>query len=195
MSPTPRTWREMTDWIEAMLEKRTGEGLAVWNARIAEAGFANEAALKAWLAERGIGGYPQMLLIMERFGYPDYLTASADQLLDGQYADRPALRPILEAVLALAPMLGSSPGDVSVQARKTYVTLVSPRRQFALIRATTRDRVDLGLRLPDASPGGRLATAKGLGNDTINVRIGLKSVDEVDDEVADLLRRAFAANA
>jgi hypothetical protein len=34
-----------------------------------------------------------------------------------------------------------------------------------------------------------------LGTTTINVRIGLKWVDEVDDEVADLLRRAFAANA
>ena len=44
------------------------------------------------------------------------------------------------------------------------------------------------------SPG-RLSGAVGLGNDTINVRIGLKSADEVDDEVADLLRRAFAANA
>jgi hypothetical protein len=47
----------------------------------------------------------------------------------------------------------------------------------------------------DARIPRRLATAKGLGNDTINVRIGLKWVDEVDDEVADLLRRAFAANA
>lgn len=157
MSPTPRTWREMTDWIEAMLEKRTGEGLAAWNARITEAGFADEAALKAWLVEQGIGGYPQMLLMMERFGYPDYLTASADELLDGQYADRPELRPILDAVLALVPMLGSSPGDVSVQARKTYVTLVSPRRQFALIRAR-REIASIsacGCRTPRRAAGSR----------------------------------------
>jgi hypothetical protein len=30
-----------------------------------------------------------MLLVMERFGYPEYLLASADALLAGQYADRP----------------------------------------------------------------------------------------------------------
>ena len=76
-------------------------------------------------------------------GYPDFLTADAGELIDGQYADRPQLRPILDAVLALLPALG----PVTVQARKTIVSLVSPRRTFAVVQATTKDRVDLGLRL------------------------------------------------
>jgi hypothetical protein len=29
---------------------------------------------------------------MERFGYPDFFIASANDLVDGQYADRPQLR-------------------------------------------------------------------------------------------------------
>jgi hypothetical protein len=33
-----------------------------------------------------------MVLVMERFGYPDYLLAAADELIDGQYADRPGRR-------------------------------------------------------------------------------------------------------
>lgn len=60
-------------------------------------------------------GYPAMLLVMERFGYPDYLIASVDELIEGQYADRPALRPILDAVLARVPAIG----DVSRRARPT----------------------------------------------------------------------------
>jgi hypothetical protein len=39
-----------------------------------------------------------------------------------------------------------------VPARKTIVSLVSPRRTFAVVRATTKGRVDLGLRLDDAEP-------------------------------------------
>ena len=70
-------------------------------------------------------------------GQPD-----AGELIEGQYADRPQLRPILDAVLALLPALGPA----TVQARKTIVSLVSPRRTFAVVRATTKDRVDLGLR-------------------------------------------------
>ena len=77
---------------------------------------------------------------MERFGYPDFLTATADELIDAQYAGRGHLRPIFDRVLAMASIVG----DVTVQARKGYVSLVSPRRTFAVVRPTTRQRVDLG---------------------------------------------------
>jgi Domain of unknown function (DUF5655) len=94
-------------------------------------------------------------------GAPDFLTADAGELIDGQYADRPQLRPILDAVLALLPALGPA----TVQARKTIVSLVSPRRTFAVARATTKDRVDLGLRLDGAEPAstspGRTSAASG----------------------------------
>ena len=40
----------------------------------------DEAALRAWLNERGVTGYGQSLLVMERFGYPDFLRADADEL-------------------------------------------------------------------------------------------------------------------
>jgi hypothetical protein len=109
-------------------------------------------------------------------------------LIDGQYADRPHLRPVLDAVLAVLPTLG----PVSVQARKTLVSLVSPRRTFAVVQATTKNRVDLGLRLDDAAPGRRLLAARDLGAST--VRIALTSPDDVDDEVRGLMQRAYAEN-
>jgi hypothetical protein len=60
----------------------------------------------------------------------------AAQLIADQYADRPHLRPILDAVLAALPALG----PVTVQARKTFVSLVSPRPTFAVVRPTLRPR-------------------------------------------------------
>lgn len=63
----------------------------------------------------------------------------------GQYANRAQLRPILDAVLAAASGLGEG----TVQARKTYISLVTPRRTFAQVKVSTRGRVDLGLRLDD----------------------------------------------
>src|SRR6185437_9966034 len=124
----------------------------------------------------------------------DYLAADgddADELIEGQYADRPQLRPILDAVLAELPGLG----PVTVQPRRTLVTLFTPRRAFAAIRATTRDRVDLGLRLDDARPGGRLLAAGNVGGGGVTVRVALTSPDDVDEEVRDLMRRAYAENA
>ena len=127
----------------------------------------------------------------------EFLIADAGELIGRQYADRPGLRPILDAVLAALPALG----PVTVQARGTYVSLVSPRRTFAVVQATTKSRVDLGLRLaemePDrqpsgVTPGGRLREAKNLGQ--ANARIPLSSPDEVDDEVLGWLRLAYEQN-
>jgi Family of unknown function (DUF5990) len=53
---------------------------------------------------------------------PDLLPADAAELVAGQYADRPRLRPVLDAVLAALPALG----PVTVRARKTFVSLVTP---------------------------------------------------------------------
>jgi hypothetical protein len=123
-------------------------------------------------------------------GDPSFLTADADQLIEGQYADRPQLRPVLDAVLAVLPTLG----PVTVQARKTIVSLVSPRRTFAVVQATTRNRVDLGLRLESTEPGGRLQAARNMSGGGATVRIPLTSPDDVDDEVRDWMRRAYEEN-
>ena len=114
-----------------------------------------------------------------------------NELIDGQYADRPQLRAVLDAVLALLPGLG----PVTVQARKTCVSLVTPRRTFAAVQATTKSRVDLGLRLDDTEPAGRLQPARNLASGTINVRIALASPDEIDAEVVGWLRRAYQENS
>src|ERR1700734_726820 len=117
----------------------------------------------------------------------DAADADADELVDGQYADRPQLRPVLDAVLAAASALG----PVTVQARKTCVSLVSPRRTFAAVQATTKNRVDLGLRLDGLPPAGRLLVARNIASGTINLRIALGGPGEVDEEVAGWLRRAY----
>ncbi len=122
-------------------------------------------------------------------GYPDFLPAGADELIAGQYADRLHLRPILDAVLAAVPALG----PVTVQARKTIVSLVTPRRTFAVVAATAKSRVDLGLRLNHQRPGGRLLAARDLGAAT--VRIPLTSPGDVGEEVLGWLRRAYDENA
>lgn len=187
-----RTWDEMRTSIAERLVRQTGQDVAWWNTRIAaQAGLDDEAALRRWLTENGVTGYQQMLLVMERFGYPDYLLASADALLDGQYRDRPHLRPILDAVAVLAGTFG----PIDVQARKTYTTLLTPRRTFAAVRPTTRTRVDLALRLDGEEPGGRLLDGRNTAGGGLNLRIPLLSVDELDDEAAELLRRAYDANA
>jgi hypothetical protein len=190
-SPAVRSWESMREWMSSLLVKRTGKQVGEWNSEIGARRFKHEAALRRWLSGRGVTGYGQTLLVWERFGYPSFMTAGAQDLIGRQYADRPALRPVLDAILARLPDV--SPVIV-VQARKTYISLVNERRTFAVVQATTRDRVDLGLRLANQSPAGRLKAARGVGNGSMTVKLELRSPAEVDAEAIGWLLRAYAGN-
>lgn len=187
--PKIANWQGMKDLSARLLLERTGAGTEAWNQRIQAAHFPDEASLRAWLAQQGVNGYAQSLLVWEHFGYPDFMQASADDLIDAQYADRPQLRPILDALLAAAAGLG----EVTIQARKTYISLVSPRRTFARVQATTRSRLDLGLRLEGVQPGGRVRPSKI--QETTPLQISLSAPEEVDGEVLAWLQKAYAQNS
>jgi hypothetical protein len=175
-------------WIR-VLEKQTGEGVEWWLPRVREKSLNDEQSLRAWLATQGVTGYAQTLLVMEQFGYPDHFLATADELVEGQYADRPQLRPIYEAIIEAATGLG----EVTIQARKTYVSLVTPRRTFARVQPTTKNRVDLGLRLEGMEPGGRLQPSKI--HETMKLQISFSSPEEVDAEALDWLEKAYLQNS
>ena len=180
----------MRQRIHAQFERQTSRGIAQWNDDIARAAPPDQDTLRAWLTEHAVTGYPRMLLVWETFGYPDFLDAGADELIDNQYADRQHLRPVFDAVIAAV----SSFDGVGVQARKTYVALLSPRRTFGIVKASTKTRVDVGLRLSDLARHGRLLPAKSLGNESITVRIGLAKPDDLDPEAVALLERAYEEN-
>jgi hypothetical protein len=179
----------MREMSARLLKERTGEDVHAWNRRIKREGFANEKSLRGWLTKQGVTGYAQTLLVMENFGYPDFYLASADDLIRGQYADRPHLRPIFDALVSAAAGLG----EVTIQARKTYVSLVSRRRTFARVQPTTKNRVDLGLRLERQKPAGRLQPSKI--HETMRVQISLSSAEDVDSDVLGWLQKAYDENS
>ena len=181
-------WNSNRDMWMRVLQQQTGQSLDYWTERLADEKFAEENALRIWLTEQSISGYAANLLVMETFGYPDWLKASADELIEHQYADRAHLRPIFDAVIAAV----SKFGEFTIQTRKSYVSLLTPKRTFARIRASTKNRVDVGLRLRDVQPGGRLA--KCTMQATMQVQIGLTALDEFDVEVKGWLRRAYNEN-
>jgi hypothetical protein len=184
------TWESMRARIGLQLLRQTNRDVEGWREQIAASGISEQAELHSWLTEQGVEGYPRMLLIWETFGYPEFLLASADELIGGQYRDRPALRPIFDAVLESLLQLG----DVAVQACKTYVSVLTPRRTFAAIKPSTKHRVDLELRLEAVKPTGVLKSANRVGSDTINVRIGLNCVEDLTPEVLRWAVRAYEEN-
>jgi hypothetical protein len=184
-----RDWQRNRDMWVRVLERQTGEGMDAWKRRIATERLRDERSLRAWLTRQGVTGYAQSLLVMERFGYPDFVLATADQLIERQYADRPHLRPIYDAIVAAATRCG----EVIIQARKTYVSLVTPRRTFARVQPTTKTRVDLGLRLDGRRPSGRLQPSKI--HETMRLQVSVTAPNQVDSDVQKWLQQAYAENS
>lgn len=183
-----RNWQSMKERAAHLLKERTGLDVTAWNQRIQTQNFGNERALRAWLNRQGVTSYAQNLLVWERFGYPDFMQASAEELIQGQYADRPQLQLIFEAIL------GAVAGweDIIIQARKTYVSLRTSRRTFARVQATTKQRVDLALRLEGQKPGRRLQPSRI--HETTHLQVSLTTAEDVDAEVLDWLRKAYDQN-
>jgi predicted transport protein len=114
---------------------------------------------------------------------------SESEAIDAQYrGGKVALRPIYERIYAIVTDFGD---DVEIGVRNTYVAF-SRGRQFALVRPASR-QVDVGLKLRDVPPGGRLESAQNVGSGSMSHKVTLSSLDEIDGELVGWLRQAYDA--
>jgi len=185
------TWQSMVDSNKALLLRKTGEDPAYWVEKARAAGIRNDGELRTWMRDSfGVTGYAQYAVSWEMFGYPEFMLRDADELIDGQYANHPHLRPIADALLAWA----SATDGVEIQMRKGYVSLHSARRKFAQVARTTNTAVDVTLRL-DAPAEGRIETVKTRADDPFTRRVRLTSAGQVDDGLLDILAVALEQNS
>jgi len=120
------------------------------------------------------------------------LSAETAALIAGQYADRPHLRPAFDALLGV---LGGVGPEITVVARRTQVSLVGPRRTFAIVQSTSRRRIDVRLRLPRSAAGGPLTPVPGSRVELFTVRLELASAADISAGAVAALRRAYEQNA
>ena len=189
----PQTPDEMLNAVSESLAVRTGRSLEQWLALVRASGLdpLDQAAVRAWLRrEHGVPQNSQWAIADAAAREAGWVRPTVSEYLDRQYAGpKAALRPIYDALAAAIERLGD---DVTVEGRGSYTPFVRGR-QFAAVAASTRDRVDLGLRFTDPPQAARLQPGGGPGQATH--KISLRSVQEVDAEVDHLLRVAYEQNA
>jgi hypothetical protein len=189
----PKSPADMWNAIIQNLPQKTGKTLEEWVGVLDDCPHAKRKERIGWLQETFGLGHGQAQVIVDEAALPaDFVPPSDAELLEAQYAGgKTVLRPIYDAVIAAVRTLGS---DVSVEARKTYVSL-SRGRQFALVQAATRTTVVVGLVLPAGTASPRLSEAGSFGSGSITHKLTLTSVDEVDDQLRGWLREAYDAVA
>lgn len=169
--------------IENMPEK-TGKSLEEWKNVLSTRSFTKHSeALNFLKKEHGVThGFANTIVSL----YRDR-GASPEDLVSAQYKGREALMPIYEKLLNVVRGFG---GDVQVVPKKTTVSLVR-KKQFALIKPATKTRIDLGLKLRERSPEGRLEDSGPFGTMCTH-RVRLTDISEVDTELCNWLKLAYS---
>lgn len=123
-----KTGKSLADWFEVLtvsgLEKHGDRLKLLKETYQVTHGFANTIALL--YRQQAAGGAP-----------------AEDDLIAAQYATKTVLRPIYEAVVAATAQFGN---DVEIAPKKAYVSL-RRSKQFAIVKPSTKSRVDSGLNL------------------------------------------------
>ncbi len=111
-----------------------------------------------------------------------------DDIVDAQFqGDKAALRPLYERIVQIVQALGD---DVELAPRQSYVAFTRGKI-FALAKASTKTRLDLGLKLPGAAPTERLVDARGLASGSITHKVALHALEDIDEQVSQWLCEAY----
>jgi predicted transport protein len=173
------------------LPEKTGRTADQWASLLAAERLSSRKEKVAWLKEKHGLGRVQASMVADYLDRPEtFEERPPAELVEAQFSgDKKSLRPLYERLREELEALGD---DVQAEPRQTYVAFTRGR-QFALVQASTTDRVDVGLVLPNAEPTERLREAGSFGSGRITHRVGLKSAEAIDDDLRSWLMQAYAA--
>jgi hypothetical protein len=168
--------------IDNMPEK-TGKSLAEWKTLLTSMSFEKHSQAVNFLKkEHGVThGYANTIVTLSKDS-----GASSEDLVANQYKGKEALLPVYEKLLAIVQSFGA---DVRVVPKKSTVSLVR-KKQFALIKPATKTRIDLGLKLRDQEPSGRLEDSGPFGTMCTH-RVRVTEVGQVNGELREWLEAAY----
>jgi hypothetical protein len=181
---------EMLDSMVKNLKEKTGKQLDEWIAIVQGTGVEKHRDIINYLkSEHGFTyGYANLVATKVREVGSDG-PKSEDDLVDAQYSGpKGDLRPIYDAIITSVQKFGV---DMEVSPKKTYVSL-RRSKQFAIVQASTKTRVDVGINLKGIMPTDRLE-ASGSFNSMVSHRVRLSEPEEVNDELVGWLKDAYEA--
>jgi predicted transport protein len=174
---------ELMDGMKNGLMARTGQPLEHWVALVQASGldkFSDQMALLK--TAHGIGHGHASFICQAAKGR---FEADPNDMLDGQYKGKEALRPLYEAIAHYAAGLGP---DVGIDPGKTAVSL-RRNKKFANVVPASKTRIDLGLNLKGHPGTDRLLPEKPGAMCTHKVK--LESTGDFDAEVKAWMKEAY----
>ena len=111
---------------------------------------------------------------------------TSEDLVESQYKGKKDLFPIYEELINYLKSLGS---DVTISPKKGSVSIIR-KRQFVLIKPTTKTRIDLGFKLKDKPITNRLENSGPFGTMCTH-RVRISKSEEIDTELKGWIIEAY----
>ncbi|NMH60088.1 DUF5655 domain-containing protein [Alteromonas ponticola] len=172
--------------MEENLKEKTGKNLAEWKDTLTNTKLSKHGEIVTWLkSEHGVThGFANFISL--KFREADAASFDDSDLVSSQYEKKPLLMPVYDTLITYCRSLGA---DVEIAPKKSTVS-VRRKRQFLLIKPATKTRMDVGLKLNDKQPQGRLLDSGAFGT-MCTYRVELTHVKEFDDEIKRLVKEAY----
>ena len=185
----PKSPEEMAEAMVRNLAEKTGKTLAQWLTIAGRSKLKKHGELVKFLKSKHGVSHGYANLIAHKTLKSDAGSASSGaELVDRQFAGaKGPLRPIYEKLIAAVTKFG----DVEVSPKKAYVSL-RRAKQFAIVQPSTATRLDVGIKLKNVEPAGRLE-ASGSFNSMVSHRVRVECLKDVDKELVGWLRQAHSA--
>ncbi len=165
------------------LPEKTGKSLDEWKKILEKKAFSKHSdGVKYLKNEHGVThGFANTIVTLSKEE-----NNSSEDLVANQYTGKESLIPIYEAILKMVSSLGS---DLTITPKKTSVSIIR-KRQIALIKPATKTRIDLGLKIKDKEPDGRLGSSGPFGTMCTH-RVQLTEASQVNNELKAWLQEAY----
>lgn len=162
---------------------KTGKSLDEWKSILKTKAFVKHSEAVKYLktAHNVTHGFANTIVSLSKEGQK-----SSDDLLVNQYQGKENLLTIYEKLIAIVNNFGE---DVKIIPKKTKVSL-DRQRKFAVIRPSTKSRIDLGLKLKGKSITDRLENSGPFGTMCTH-RVRLNDIKQVDKELIEWLKEAY----
>lgn len=178
---------ELAATMVANLKEKTGRSLDDWLKVVKRTKLAKHGEiLKHLKSEHGVThGFAN--LIAGKALATATPAKGADDLVEAQYSGAKAgLRDVYDKIVKAVEKFGQ---DVEISPKKTYVSF-RRNKQFAIVQASTKTRVDVGLNLKGTEPEDRLE-ASGSFNSMVSHRVRIAAAKEVDKQLIAWLKQAY----
>lgn len=168
--------------IDNMPEK-TGKSLEEWFAVLEKQSFEKHSQAVNFLKKEHsvTHGFANTIVTLSKKE-----NSTDDDLVENQYKGKESLFPIYKDLIEVVKGMGD---DVTIAPKKTSVSIIR-KRQFVLIKPTTKTRIDLGFKLKDVPVGERLEGSGPFGTMCTH-RVKITSQDDIDDELKSWIKDAY----